>query len=47
MDLMKKTEVHKCDKCDHEHSVETGFLEKEEVLKLLNEIKEDEKEPVS
>ena len=36
MDLMKRKEIHKCDKCDHEHEVEIGFLEPEEVLKELN-----------
>lgn len=37
LDLLKKTEIHKCDKCDHEHEVETGILEPEQFEKLLKE----------
>lgn len=35
MDLLKRKEIHTCDKCDHTHEVELGLLEPEEVKKLL------------
>lgn len=40
--LIKKTEIHKCEECDHTHEVETGILTLEEAQKLLNE-ESDEK----
>lgn len=34
-ELIKRKEIHTCDKCDHTHEVELGLLEPEEVKKLF------------
>lgn len=35
MELLKRKEVHECDKCSHTHEVELGILTPEEIKGLL------------
>lgn len=37
LNMLKKKETHECEKCDHTHEVETGFLSDDEINKLINE----------
>lgn len=35
MDLLKRKEVHECDKCGESHEIELGVLEEQDIKALL------------